>query len=214
VGKIIRLFAGGSSPPRNVAALAAVTAALVLGAPSAALACDASKHLAARHTPAHRRAPLAVGDSVMLGAADRLARAGFEVDARGCRQMSAGLDILRARRRAGTLPRVVIVALGTNWVVTRHDIRRALAIVGSRRLLVLMTPRELGGGSGSDARVERDAGRRHPRRIAVADWVRFSAGHSSWFAGDGIHLGAGGVAGMVRLLRPYVTAGPPERPPC
>jgi hypothetical protein len=177
------------------------------------VACDASQHLAAKRKPAHGRAPLAVGDSVMLGAADRLARAGFEVDARGCRQMSAGLDVLDQRRRSGTLPRVVIVALGTNWVITRADVRRALRIVGPRRLLVLVTPRELGGGSSSDATVVRTAGRRHPRRIAVADWVRVSAGHSSWFAGDGIHLGSGGVAGMVRMLRPYLRARL-ERPPC
>jgi hypothetical protein len=150
----------------------------------------------------------------MLGAADRLAAAGIEVDARGCRQMAAGLDILAERRRRGTLPGVILVALGTNWVITHHDIRRALAIAGPRRLLVLVTPRELGGGSGADAQIERSVARRHPRRIALADWVRFSAGHGSWFAGDGIHLGPGGVAGMVRLLRPYVKAEPPERPPC
>jgi hypothetical protein len=212
VGKIIRLFGYRSATPRNVASLTVVTGALL--APASAVACDASQHVAARHSPAHGRAPLAIGDSVMLGAADRLARAGFEVDARGCRQMAAGLEMLRARRHAGTLPRVVVVALGTNWVITHHDIRRALAIAGPRRLLVLVTPRELGGGSGSDARVEREAGRRHPRRIAVADWVRFSAGHGSWFAGDGIHLGPGGIAGMVRLLRPFLRAKPPEQPPC
>jgi hypothetical protein len=112
------------------------------------------------------------------------------------------------------LPRIVIVALGTNWVITRADVRRALAILGPRRLLVLVTPRELGGGSSSDAHVVRDAGRRHPRRVAVADWVRVSAGHSGWFAGDGIHLGQGGIDGMVRMLRPYLRAKPPEPPPC
>jgi hypothetical protein len=208
VGKIIR-----SQSRRSTVATAAAFA-LALLAPSVAHACDAQKHLAARHIKGHGRAPLAIGDSVMLGAADRLAAAGFEVDARGCRQMGAGVDILAARRRAGTLPRVVIVALGTNWVITRADVRRALAIVGPRRLLVLVTPRELGGGSGSDAQVVRAAGRRHPRRIAVADWVRVSAGHGSWFAGDGIHLGSGGIDGMVRMLRPYLRAKPPERPPC
>jgi hypothetical protein len=199
---------------RNVAIVVALACTVALLAPGAALACDAQKHLPAHRAPAHGRAPLAVGDSVMLGAADRLAGAGFEVDARGCRQMGAGLDLLSQRLRGGSLPRVVIVALGTNWVVTRADVRRALAIVGRRRLLVLVTPRELGGGSSSDADVIRAAGRRHPQRIAVADWVRVSAGQSGWFAGDGIHLGSGGIAGMVRMLRPYLQAKPPERPPC
>jgi hypothetical protein len=208
VGKIIR-----SQSRRSTVATAAAFALWLL-VPSVAHACDAQKHLAARHLHGHARAPLAVGDSVMLGAADRLAAAGFEVDARGCRQMSAGLDLLAGRRAAGTLPRVVIVALGTNWVITHADIRRALAIVGKRRLLVLVTPRELGGGSGSDAALVRSAGRRHRLRIAVADWVKVSAGHSGWFAGDGIHLGADGIDGMVRLLRPYLRATPLQAPPC
>ncbi len=63
-------------------------------------------------------APLAVGDSVMLGAFRGLRSAGFEVNARVCRQMGEGVDLLAARERAGTLPDVVVVALGTNWVVT------------------------------------------------------------------------------------------------
>ena len=39
--------------------------------------------------------PLAIGDSVMLGAVPQLARAGLEVNARGCRQMSEGLRVIR-----------------------------------------------------------------------------------------------------------------------
>src|SRR4051812_19088440 len=79
VGKIIR-----SQSRRSTVATAAAFVALWLVAPGVAYACDAQKHLQARHLHAHGRAPLAIGDSVMLGAADRLAAAGFEVDARGC----------------------------------------------------------------------------------------------------------------------------------
>jgi hypothetical protein len=216
VGKIIRNLVHRARGYRNVAAasaaLALVAAAGPLAAPPA-WACNAGKQLAAhRGHHAHGRPPLAIGDSVMLGAADALARAGFEVDARGCRQMAAGLDLMRTRARAGRLPHVVILALGTNWIITPADIRRALAIAGPARVLVLVTPRETGGGSGRDAQVIRDAGRRHPDRIRVADWVRFAAGHGSWFSSaDGIHLGPAGAAGMVRMLRPYLRL---ERPPC
>ena len=122
----MRFFAHRSTLLRKLAAVAAAAYAMALLGPAVAPACDASQHLAAKRKPAHGRAPLAIGDSVMLGAADRLARTGFEVDARGCRQMSAGLDLVAQRRRSGTLPRVVIVALGTNWVITRADVRRAL----------------------------------------------------------------------------------------
>ncbi|MEA2190110.1 MAG: hypothetical protein QOI73_231, partial [Solirubrobacteraceae bacterium] len=61
------------------------------------------------------------------------------------------------------------------------------------------TPREPGRQSG--ARRVRDAGRRHRGQIVVLDWLRFSAGRHGWFAGDGIHLGPAGAAGLARLLR-------------
>ena len=73
---------------------------------------------------------------------------------RGCRQMSEGLGVLRAR--AGSLPRFVVVGLGTNWTVTLDQIRQALRIVGRERVLGLVTPREVGGvrelRPGGDAR--------------------------------------------------------------
>lgn len=183
--------------------LAAAVAGLLLAAvtPAGADACDAHQRIAGGAKPADGRRPLVIGDSVLLGAAARVARAGFEVDAKGCRQMEQGLSLLRTRRRARNLPAVVVVALGTNASIVRDDIRAALRTAGDHRTLALVTPREIGGGSGGDAEVVRAAGRRHPSRIVVLDWVRFSAGRSGWFAPDGIHLGVAGARGMVRLLR-------------
>jgi hypothetical protein len=178
-----------------------VAVAMAGGTERAAAGCGGVEHFRALRDRAPGPPPLAVGDSVMLGAADELAAEGFEVDVRGCRQMSEGVDVLRARQRAGRLPAVVVVALGANWVITRAEIREALHVIGRRRTLALVTPRELGGGSSSDARVVRAAGRRYPGRVAVLDWVAYSAGHAGWFAGDGLHLGPAGAQGLARLLR-------------
>lgn len=197
------------------AAVAVLLAGAAVGAIAApAQACDAGARLQAARAVGDGRPPLAIGDSVMLGAASALARAGFEVDARGCRQWRQGVQIIRSRRRAGTLPRVVIVALGTNGAITRGGIRDALRAVGRRRLLVLVTPRELGGGSGGDARAVRWAGRRYGDRVLVVDWVRRSRARGGWFAGDGIHLSGSGARGMVRALRPALRAEPPQVAPC
>jgi len=173
---------------------------LAIGAPAADAACGAVKHVRASRDLTPGPPPLAIGDSVMLGALDEVARAGFEVDTRGCRQMREGLGVLRARRRAGRLPPFVVMALGTNLNITSRQIRAALATLGRRRALGLVTPREDGGRSGSDARVVRRAGRRYRGRVLVLDWVRYSAGRGGWFGGDGIHLGPGGAAGLGRLL--------------
>jgi hypothetical protein len=134
----------------------------------------------------------------MLGAVDQLRSKGFEVNVRGCRQMSEGLGVLAARRRAGTLPDVIVVALGTNWTVSTGEIRAALRILGRNRVLGMVTPPEAGGGRSRDQVVIRAAGRRWPQRVKVLDWVAYSAGRSwTW---DGMHLKPEGAAAFARLL--------------
>ena len=170
-----------------------LAAAAALAVPSAAAACGASQH----HGPvANARpgpAPLAVGDSVMLGAVPELRRAGFEVNARGCRQMSDGVELLASRRRS--LPDKVVVALGYNWTITIEEIRRALIILGPRRVLGMVTPR----GEYSSARAAiHAAGRRWPARVKVLRWAGRSRGKPwTW---DGLHLTPAGARGFARLL--------------
>jgi hypothetical protein len=181
--------------------LAALLAQLSAAAPAHAIgACEAQKQLAPHKTgkTPKGRPPFAIGDSVMLGAADALAAAGIRVDARGCRQMEAGLGILKRRARQNRLPRVVIVALGTNWYVTAAEIGRAARIIGKKRNLVLVTP----PNGGSDPAVMRRAARRR-NRVCLADWARLSAAHPHWAPGDGIHLSASGVQAFTHMLKPY-----------
>lgn len=144
--------------------------------------------------------PLALGDSIMLGAVAPLQRAGFEVDVRGCRQMSEGLQLLASRVRSHSLPSVVVVGLGTNWTVTTGQIRAAMRILGPNRVLGLVTPREAGGVSSSDQAVMRAAGRRWPKRVKVVDWAARSAGRSDWVWSDGLHLQPAGARALARLM--------------
>jgi hypothetical protein len=171
---------------------------VVVLAPSAQAACGGVVHYQPSADTPFRPPPLAIGDSIMLGAVDPLRRRGFEVDVRGCRQMSEGLGVLSARRGAGSLPDVVVVALGTNWTVTTDQIRAALRILGPERVLGLVTPPEVGGVASSDQAAIRAAGRRWKLRVKVLDWVAKSAGQSwTW---DGMHLKPEGAAAYARLL--------------
>lgn len=92
------------------------------------------------------------------------------------------------------------LALGTNGAVSRGELATAMRLLGPRRTLALVTPRELGGRSGADAAAMRRAARRRPGRVRLIDWARRSAGRASWFAGDGIHLAPAGASAMARLL--------------
>src|SRR3954451_18795943 len=86
-------------------------------------------HLRPRHIRVGK-APLAVGDSVMLGAAWKLTHAGFETDTRCGRNPRDGVDVLRKRKHKGTLPEIVVVALGTNMHMTSRDIAAMLRALG------------------------------------------------------------------------------------
>jgi lysophospholipase L1-like esterase len=180
---------------------AVVASLIALGLPSISRAACGGTLIS---HPAHHRAqqapPLALGDSTMLLSLPGLAHDGFEANAHGCRQYFQALDMLRQMRASGTLPHMVVLALGANGDVTGTDIGETLGVLGRHRLLVLMTPRELGGGSGPDAATERAEARRHLGRILLLDWVRFSAGHASWFAPDGLHLNPPGVDAFTALI--------------
>jgi hypothetical protein len=146
-------------------------------------------------TAERSRAPLAIGDSVMMGAIEPLRREGFELDVRGCRQMSEGVKVISARKRAGSLPALVVVALGNNWTVSTAEIRQAVRIVGAQRLLGLVTPR---GAMASARTAIKAAGRRWPTHVKVLDWATRSAGKKwTW---DGLHLTSAGARGFSRLL--------------
>jgi hypothetical protein len=179
-------------------------------AASSAHACDAGRHVQAAHAgQSTGRAPLALGDSTMIFAAPVLGRLGVEADARGCRGFAAGVDLLASRRRGGTLPRVVVLALGANGSTNRRLIGRALRAVGRRRILALVTPRNQRGG----AAAMRRAARRFPDRVLLIDWVRYSARHEGWFGEDDLHVGQPGANGFARLIRRAIApfAFPPAR---
>ncbi|MDX6698763.1 MAG: hypothetical protein QOE65_2160 [Solirubrobacteraceae bacterium] len=173
----------------------ALPLALALAAPAGA-SCGGVVYAKPRRAadPGHRP-PLAIGDSTMLLAVKPLARAGFEANARGCRPVYEGIDILAQRKRRRRLPHVVLMHLGLNAGIQTREIIRALGILGPRRVLVLVTPR-----GGHDSATIRAAGRRWPRRVRVLDWVRAYQGHREYFSEPhGLHLSQTGVRAFVRL---------------
>ena len=184
--------------------LTAFTITLV-GASAASAQCGETVDVPARHSVLPGAPPLALGDSVLYDVAGPLAADGFHVNAMVCRTMSQGITYLRSYR--SSLPELVVVALGTNGIVTSGDIATLLGILGPSRGLVLVTPK--GGDDPSVAGLYRSAAGAHPGRILVLDWERVSAGHQDWFAPDGTHLGgSAGISAYARLLAGSLSALP------
>ena len=196
-----------------VATLLAGVLALVLALPATGQGgCGGVEAAAPAHHQHGMRPPLAIGDSTMLLALFDLAHIGYEANAHGCRQFPEALALLHQREAHGTLPHMVVIALGADGSISGKQIGETLGLLCCTRLLVLVTPRELGGGSGSDAATVRAEARRHRGRIRLLDWVKYSAGRSGWFQPDGLHLTTSGALAFTRLLKmalPY--ANPPRR---
>ncbi|MGH2866857.1 MAG: hypothetical protein ACRDNK_04710 [Solirubrobacteraceae bacterium] len=193
-----------------VAALALASAARS-GAPGG---CGGVETARTHHHPHGQLAPLAVGDSTMLLALYDLAGRGFDANAHGCRQFPEALRLLDSLKRSGRLPHMVVIALGADGGITHAEIGQALGLLCCRRLLVLVTPRELGGGSGADAVTVRSEERQHRGRSRLLDWVNYSRGHGGWFQPDGLHLTTSGALAFTRLLAQslpwaYVKRRPP-----
>jgi hypothetical protein len=189
-------------------ATALVALVTLVAAPVASAGCGGVEVATPKHKVAPRP-PLAIGDSSMLLALPALARVGYKANARGCRQFTEGLRLLRDARRAHQLPHLVVLALGADASVTGAQIDQAKKILGSKRKLGLVTPRELGGGESNDAQVIRNAGQRDPERVKVLDWVHYSAGHSNWFQPDGLHLTFTGAKAFGRLLKKLIPLAKP-----
>jgi hypothetical protein len=142
--------------------------------------------------------PLAIGDSVLLGAAHEVAREGYEVDAREGRFMRHALRILRHLRRADRHPPLIVIAIGTNTPPTTAELERALTLIRPRQTLAIVTP--LRSWSTLPDPAAWAFHRRHPRRVRIVDWASYGVGHDSWFYGDGTHLRPSGALAYARLL--------------
>ena len=161
------------------------------------------------------RAPLVIGDSVIWYAVEELAERGFEADALGCRWFEHGVDMMKRRKGQGRLPKLVVLALGSNWKVPTREIERALRVVGPRRTLAIVTPRWKQGRPDRDAARIRAAGRRHPNRLKVLDWVRWSRGRN-WFSWDKVHPNLRGRVAYARCVAqalPWAGRGAPRPRP-
>ncbi|MGE0601559.1 MAG: acyltransferase family protein [Dehalococcoidia bacterium] len=136
---------------------------------------------------------LAVGDSVLIGAAPYLGVVGtVEVDAEVGRQAYTVLSVLRARQAAGTIPGVVIIHVGDNGVVTTSMLDEMVKAASGAKV-VFVTVRVGRDWEAGDNEAIRSMPGRWGANVRVADWAAASAGHSEYFISDGIHLKAEGA---------------------
>jgi hypothetical protein len=113
----------------------------------------------------------AIGDSVMSASAMSLADVlpGIYIDAKPDREMPAGLAIVRELARADQLRPVVVMGLGTNYIVTTAQLQELLQIMGPHRKLVLINTYVPDGWSKQVNATDAAFVHQHPS-IVLADW--------------------------------------------
>jgi peptidoglycan/LPS O-acetylase OafA/YrhL len=131
---------------------------------------------------------VALGDSVMLGAAEELQARGFQVDAMQSRQMKSFVPTMQTLRESGTFGSVVVVHLGTNGGFSDETLDGMLATLADVPVVLLLTAKADRGWVGDNNARLRAVPGRYPN-VAVIDWEVLSANcPGRCFYDDGIHL--------------------------
>jgi hypothetical protein len=131
---------------------------------------------------------VALGDSVMLGAAEELQARGFQVDAMQSRQMNSFVPTMQTLRDNGTFGSVVVVHLGTNGGFSDETLDGMLATLTDVPVVLLLTAKADRGWVADNNTRLRGVPGRYPN-VAVIDWEVLSAScPGRCFYDDGIHL--------------------------
>jgi lysophospholipase L1-like esterase len=145
----------------------------------------------------------AVGDSVMLGAADVLAgvigRDRATVDAAENRQFSAGVDVLQQYKDKGELGDEVVVQLGTNGTINPDDFDRMMQILKGTRRVVIVNAKVPRVWEDEVNQTLADGVKRYKNAVLV-DWHTAGGDHPEWFYDDGLHLRSDGAQAYAQLI--------------
>lgn len=143
----------------------------------------------------------AIGDSVMAASALALKSAlpGIYIDAVPSRQMTAGLQVVRALANSGRLRPVVVIGLGTNYIVTTSQLNELLRLLGPDRKLVLINTYVPDAWSKEVNATEAAFVQRHPD-VVLADWFDLISHRTYLLWPDQVHPQLPGTAVYARLV--------------
>ena len=149
----------------------------------------------------------AVGDSVMLGAAqalvDTIGPDKILVDAEESRQFSAGVDKLQEYRDTGQLGDEVVVQLGTNGTVNPEEFDRMMGVLKGVKRVVIVNAKVPRPWEDQVNEVLANGVKANKNAVLV-DWHNIAADHPDFFWDDGIHLRPEGATYYAQLIAGYL----------
>jgi peptidoglycan/LPS O-acetylase OafA/YrhL len=143
----------------------------------------------------------AVGDSVMVGASDDLARnlPNLDLDAQVGLQVPQAIKILQERRDAQQLNQVVVLDIGNNGWLTSDQFDQVMQVLKGVRRVYFVNLREPRDWEGPNNQVLADGVQRYANATLI-DWHAATEGRSDLFWDDGIHLRPEGAAFYASLI--------------
>lgn len=143
---------------------------------------------------------IVIGDSVSGMNTGALKARGFRVDYTVSRQFGEVLGVMASY--GSSLPRNVVIALGTNGTVSLSTCKAAVRAAGTTRRVFLVTNRVPRSWEPTNNATLRACDRAFTAsRVHVIDWWALSDSNSDWFYGDGYHpnewLGAQKFANLI-----------------
>jgi peptidoglycan/LPS O-acetylase OafA/YrhL len=158
----------------------------------------------------------AVGDSVMLGAADdmnKLITSVFGdnsawIDAAESRQYSAGVDVVQQLKDQGQLGDRVIIHLGTNGAIDPAQFERLMGILSGAKRVVIVNVKAPRAWEGPDNDTLASEVKKYKNAVLL-DWNKEGNANPGWFYGDGIHLNPDGRAAYTQLVYNALVQGEP-----
>jgi hypothetical protein len=150
---------------------------------------------------------IAIGDSVMAASAMALAASmpGIYIDAKPDREMPAGLAIVRRLADSGRLRPVVVIGLGTNYLVTTRQLNELMKLLGPDRKLVLINTYVPDSWSKQVNATEAAFIRQHPT-VTPADWFGTIRDRMNILWPDRIHPEIPGTYVYARMVKRAVQA--------
>ncbi len=211
VAPVSPVNAAGAAPPITMAPPTAqpIATAPILDVPAPQAAVPPSPQAAAlAPAPALATAGhvLAIGDSVMIGAAKQLRSVitDIEVDAKVSRQATAAVKLVHARRDAGQLGEVVIIHIGSNGPFSAEKFDDLMGQLAGVRRIVIVTVKVPRRWEGPNNAMLAERATRYPNAVLV-DWHAASYDHPELFRPDGIHLRPAGARLYADLIAAAVS---------
>lgn len=144
----------------------------------------------------------AIGDSVMLDAGPYLQDSNpkIHVDAEVGRQAYQATDIVADMAQNDKLAANVLMGLGTNGDIKRHDLDLMMKSIGKKRQVYWMNNFVQSKPWQNSNNQMLEAAQKDYKNLHVIDWYSLAKKNTNWLADDGVHQGQIGDFNYVRLL--------------